>query len=81
MRHVPAVRDTLKSAGITQENYDRVPNYWATATHNIKKRTERTRSCDACHKDRQNFLTKEILIKDDSKANDLLIYTPKPIKQ
>lgn len=80
LRLVPTVRDTFKSAGIKQENFDKVPNYWGSATHNIKKRTDRTRSCDVCHTDKQNFLTQQTLIKGGSKANNLLIYTPKPIK-
>jgi hypothetical protein len=80
LRLVPVVRDTFKAVGIVQKNYDSVPNYWATPTHNIKKRTDRTRSCEACHKDKINFLTKETLIKGGSKANNLLLYNPKPIQ-
>lgn len=81
LRLVPAVRDTFLSAGISQENYDALPNYWAAPTHNIKKRTDRTRSCEVCHKDKQHFLTKEMLIPGGSKANNLLIYDPKPINR
>jgi len=81
LRVIPAVRDTFESAGIKMENFDALPNYWDTVPHNIKKRTERTRSCDVCHEDRAGFLTKEKLIKDGSKANDGLIYEPKPIKK
>ena len=80
LRLIPAVRDTFKGAGIKMERFDALPNYWDTATHNIKKRTERTRSCDVCHEEKKDFLTKETLIKSGSKANEGLIYTPKPIK-
>ena len=80
LRVIPTVRDTFLSAGIKMENFDLLPNYWDTVPHNIKKRTERTRSCDVCHVDKEGFLTKETLIKDGSKANEELIYTPKPIK-
>ena len=79
MRLIPTVRDTFKSAGIMMENYDSLPNYWNTPAHNIRKRTERTRSCDTCHIDKKNFLTKESLIENGSKANEALIYAPKPI--
>lgn len=81
LRVVPTVRDTFKSAGIGMDNFDALPNYWETVPHNIKKRTERTRSCDVCHTERKHFLTKEKLIKNGSKANEGLIYTPKPIKK
>ncbi|MHB8111426.1 MAG: cytochrome c3 family protein [Syntrophorhabdaceae bacterium] len=80
LRLVPTVRDTFKSAGIAMQNFDLVPNYWGSAVHNIKKRTDRTRSCDVCHVEKKHFLTKDMLIKDGSKANNLLIYSPKSTK-
>ena len=81
LRLVPTVRDTFAKAGIKMEHYDALPNYWDTPAHNIRKRTDRTRNCDVCHVDRKNFLTKEMLIKDGSKANEDLIYVPKPINR
>jgi hypothetical protein len=81
LRVIPTVRDTFQAAGIKMERFDALPNYWDTAPHNIKKRTERTRSCDVCHVDKQGFLTKEMLLKDGSKANEELIYEPKPINK
>ncbi|MDD5168080.1 MAG: cytochrome c3 family protein [Syntrophales bacterium] len=81
LRLIPTVRDTFAKAGIKMENYDALPNYWDTPAHNIRKRTDRTRSCDTCHVDRTGFLTKELLIKDGSKKNESLIVTPKPINQ
>lgn len=81
LRLIPTVRDTFQKAGIKMEQYDALPNYWDTAPHNIRKRTERTRSCDVCHVERQGFLTREKLIKDGSKANEGLIRLPKKIKK
>ncbi len=81
LRLIPTVRDTFAPAGIKMENFDALPNYWDTPAHNIRKRTDRTRNCDACHVDRKNFLTKEMLIKNGSKANDDLIFVPKPINR
>lgn len=81
LRVIPTVRDTFQAVGIKMERFDALPNYWDTVPHNIKKRTERTRSCEVCHEEKRNFLTKETLIKDGSKANEGLIYTPKPIKK
>lgn len=81
LRLVPTVRGTFTSAGITMEGYDKLPNYWNAAPHNIKKRTERTRSCEVCHEEKKDFLTKELLPKNGSKANEGLVYTPKSIKK
>jgi len=81
LRLVPTVKDTFKKADILAEAYDSLPNYWDTAPHNIRKRTERTRSCDVCHVEKKDFLTKEKLIKNGSKANEGLLYEPKPIKK
>jgi hypothetical protein len=61
------------------ENYDALPNYWDSPVHNIRKRTDRTRSCDACHVEKKGFLTREKLIENGSQANRKLLYQPKPI--
>ncbi len=63
------------------ENFDAVPNYWNSPVHNIKKRTNRTRSCDSCHVNKEGFLKPEGLIKEGSKANEKLIYNIKPISK
>ena len=81
LRLIPTVRDTFAPSGIKMENYDKVPNYWNTPAHNIRKRTDRTRRCDACHEKRTNFLTKETLLKNGSRANEELIFVPRPIKK
>ncbi len=81
LRLIPTVRDTFAKEGIKMENFDRLPNYWDTPTHNIRKRTDRTRSCNTCHVEKKNFLTREGLIKDGSRANEALIMIPKPIKR
>jgi len=79
LRIVPTVRDSFVKSGIRMEHYDALPNYWNTPVHNIKKRTDRTRSCDSCHTDRTGFLTWETLLKDGARANERLIHPPKPI--
>ena len=81
LRLVPTVRDTFAKAGIEQEHFDRLPNYWNTPAHKIKKRTDRTRSCDSCHTQKTGFLTEKDLLEDGSRLNRGLIYTPKPITQ
>lgn len=76
LRVIPTVRETFKPAGIPMERFDNVPNYWPTSPHNIKKRTERTRSCDVCHVEAKGFLREADLPKDGSKANGKLVHTP-----
>jgi hypothetical protein len=81
LRLIPAVRDTFKSSGIDMSHYDSLPNYYSTSPHNIRKRTERTRSCSPCHIEKEHFLTKETLVPGGSKANTELLYSPKPINK
>jgi hypothetical protein len=81
LRTVPVVRDTFLSVGIKMEHFDVLPNYWDTIPHNIRKRTERTRSCEVCHEEKKGFLTKDTLIKGGSRANEDLLYSIKPIKK
>ena len=79
LRLIPTVRDSFEKAGVQMSNFDSLPNYWDTPAHNIRKRTDRTRSCDACHTGKNGFLTKEVLVEQGSKANDGLIYNINPI--
>jgi hypothetical protein len=79
LRIIPTVRESFKPAGIQQANFDALPNYWDAPIHNIRKRTDRTRSCDTCHEDRKGFLTMETLLKNSSRTNLELIHKPKPI--
>jgi hypothetical protein len=80
LRVIPTVRDTFAPAGIRMESYDALPNYWATAPHNIKKRTDRTRSCESCHEEKEGFLRREVLIPGGSKENESLIQLPRSLK-
>jgi len=81
LRIIPTIRNTFEPNGIRMENFDALPNYWNSAVHNIKKRTNRTRSCDACHVNKEGFLKPEGLIKEGSKENEKLIYDIKPISK
>ncbi|HPJ94964.1 MAG TPA: cytochrome c3 family protein [Deltaproteobacteria bacterium] len=81
LRIVPSVRDTFEKAGILQGKFDHVPNYWNTPAHKIKKRTDRTRSCDSCHTEKKGFLTEKDLLDDGARINRSLIHVPKPITQ
>lgn len=79
LRVIPTSKETFKPAGIIMSNFDALPNYWDTTPHKIRKRTERTRSCDVCHVDNKNFLTRGDIPPNSPKANFELIYTPKPV--
>ena len=63
------------------ENYDALPNYWDAAPHVIRKGTERTNNCQMCHLVKMGFLTRDKLIENGSKANEQLLYLPKPISK
>lgn len=69
LRLIPTVRDTFKKAGISQANFDSLPNYWNTMPHNIAKRTDRTRDCNTCHEEGAYYLEADCLPKDGSRKN------------
>lgn len=79
LRAIPVARDTLLSEGIKMESFAEVPDYRASPVHNIQKSTERTRSCDTCHVKRKGFLSRELLIKHGSKANESVIFNLFPL--
>ena len=81
LRVIPVIRDTFAAEGISMDLYDAIPNYWDASPHNIRKRTDRTRSCEVCHSEKKDFLTRENLIKGGAKANESLIHSPKAIKK
>jgi hypothetical protein len=81
LRVAPTVRDTFANAGIPMERFDALPNYWDAPVHNIRKRTERTRSCDVCHVERKGFLKRESLVEKGAKANEGLVVTPRKINR
>ncbi|HNV34195.1 MAG TPA: cytochrome c3 family protein [Bacillota bacterium] len=73
LRLVPTVRSTFEKAGIKQENFDSLPNWWDTVPHMTKKRTDRTKDCAVCHSEGRYFITEEMFPKDGSKANEGLL--------
>jgi len=80
LRLVPAVRDMLAPLGIAMTQFDALPNYWNTPAHTIRKRTDRTRSCETCHVEGKYFLTRGKLVEGGASVNRDLIATPKPIQ-
>ena len=76
LRAVPTIKDTFKGAGIEQEKFGEIANYWDTTPHNIAKRTDRTRACSVCHTDQKYFLKNENMLPGNQNANEKLIKLP-----
>ncbi len=74
LRAIPVARDTFLDSGIKMENFNDAADYRPAFVHNIRKSTERTRSCDVCHVKRKSFLSKGSLIRNGSGANEGLIF-------
>ena len=75
MRHVPTVSDSFDSVGeAALPNYNLVPNWKMSPTHNIQRFTLQNTDCNSCHGNKSLFLTEEDITNTDSKANlDLLV--------
>jgi len=79
LRLLPVGRDIFAKNGIKMEKFDEVPDYRHAPVHNIRKSTDRTRSCDVCHIAKKDFLTQKSLLKNGSKANETLIFDMGPL--
>lgn len=79
LRAIPVTRDIFAKYGIKMEKFDESPDYRQAPIHNIRKSTDRTRSCDICHIAKKDFLTEKLLIKNGSKANEGLIFKMGPL--
>ncbi len=79
LRAIPITRETFLKSGIKMEKFDEEVDFRAAPVHNIKKSTERTRSCDICHINKKDFLTERSLPKNGSKTNKNLIFKMGPL--
>lgn len=79
LRALPIERNTFAKYGIKMEKFDEIPDYRAAPVHNIRKSTDRTRSCDICHINKKDFLTRGSLLKNGSRANEKLIFNMAPL--
>ncbi len=74
LRHIPTTADSFIEAGNNLlPNYDTVPNWKYSPTHNVQKSTFQNESCNSCHGNERIFLKESDLRATDSKANMLLI--------
>jgi len=81
IRHVPTVRDSFKELEISElDNYDEVPNWKMSPTHNVSKLTRQNYQCNNCHGNKDIFLTEDDLLPSDSEANKKLLVDEIPPK-
>lgn len=74
VRHIPTTSDMLAAKGENLlPNYDQVPNWKMSPSHNIQRRTPYNRDCSRCHGNEKIFLTEKDLRPDDSKANEKVV--------
>jgi len=80
VRHIPTLAASFTAAGEDLlPNYDAVPNWKLSPTHNIQRYTPQNGSCTSCHGKATLFLTEKDLVEGDSKANEeLLVKTIPP---
>jgi thiosulfate/3-mercaptopyruvate sulfurtransferase len=70
LRHVPTCAGTCDYYGDTLfPNFDAVSTWKYATPHNIQLNTPQNESCDACHRNREIFLTEEDIRAEESNAN------------
>lgn len=73
IRHIPTTADTFAQFGGELPNFDLIPNWKYSATHNIQRSTIQNESCDSCHGNEFIFLREVDLRKSDSEASRQLV--------
>jgi hypothetical protein len=74
VRHVPVDPDTFVYYGEDLlPNFDNRPTWVFATPHTIQKNTSRTESCDACHGNRDIFLSEDDLLDYEIEANQSVI--------
>ncbi|RQD69683.1 MAG: hypothetical protein D5S00_06200 [Tindallia sp. MSAO_Bac2] len=78
LRHIPTSVNSFEVVGPDMlPNFDEIPNWKYSPTHNIQRVTFQNESCDACHGNEGIFLKEDDLLESDSKANwDLIPDVP-----
>ena len=77
LRHVPTMEDSFIEAGDNLlPNFDAIPNWKYSPTHNIQRSTFQNESCNSCHGNERIFLREADLRATDSEANRALIPSP-----
>ena len=81
VRRAPTVPDIFESLGVDLPNYDTVPTWKMSTTHNIQRYTVQNSDCNSCHGVEELFLQASDLGPDDSKADQEVIVTEIPIRR
>lgn len=70
LRHIPIARDTFeKVAPNLLDNFDSMPTWKYSPTHNIQRITAQNETCNSCHGNKAIFLTADRLVPGDSEEN------------
>jgi len=78
LRHIPTTPDTFAPLGGELPNYDLIPNWKYSPTHNIQRKTVQNESCDSCHGNQYIWLQEKDLRENDSKSNLKLVVPDLP---
>lgn len=79
VRHIPTLKDSFAALGENAlPNFDNVPNWKLSPTHNIQRFTPQNSDCQTCHTTKSLFLMKDDLVEGDSKANEQLLVDKLP---
>ncbi|MFZ5754546.1 MAG: multiheme c-type cytochrome [Bacillota bacterium] len=74
VRHIPTIKNSFDALGKNAlPNFDEIPNWKLSPTHNIQRFTPQNSDCETCHSTKGLYLTKEDLRPSDSKANEKLL--------
>lgn len=73
VRHIPTTSDSFTTLGGEIPNYNLIPNWKYSPTHNIQRSTVQNERCDSCHGNQYIFLQENDLRDNDSKANQQLV--------
>jgi thiosulfate/3-mercaptopyruvate sulfurtransferase len=79
LRHVPTCADTCDYYGEDLlSDFDALPTWKYTTPHNIQLNTPQNESCEACHSNREIFLTEEDILPEEKESNKDIIVTEFP---
>jgi hypothetical protein len=73
LRHVPTSSKMLEGIGLDVPNFDDIPSWKYSPTHNVQRSTIQNESCDSCHGNEYIFLRESDLEEGASEANKKLI--------
>jgi nitrate/TMAO reductase-like tetraheme cytochrome c subunit len=87
LRHIPIAPNTYSvlDPSLILPNYDKYPTWMLTSPHNIIRKAPQTESCNACHGNKDVFLTQEyiesmvqkgLMVQQELEANKAVVADP-----